>query len=59
MKWGGLNSACAKSVPANSDENDKMDQINVWQKFTPHALSGEFSVKFTEDEMEVSLIQVS
>ena len=59
MKWGGLNSTCAKSAPANSDENDTMHQINVWQKFTPHAPSGEFSVKFTEEGLEVSLIQVS
>ena len=33
-----LSSVCAKLEPANS-KNNKILEINVLQKFTPHALS--------------------
>ena len=37
MTLKGLSSACAKLEPASS-ENNEIRQINVLQKFTPHAL---------------------
>ena len=38
---GGLSSVCAESEPANSKSNEILE-INVLQKFTPHALSEVF-----------------
>ena len=34
---GGLSSVCAKLEPASS-KNNELPEINVLQKFTPHAL---------------------